>query len=152
MCRRIAGHIRTGNRAPAWATGFARGALSALALALSLTLSAPAGADPASPDRAGNEGAIALLQIPPARARTLDRLLIVPPGTTDETAAQRTDASLAAAVARGGDRQVSATGFRKRSIDLFSHERPVEFGEQEMLLRLRLRAKSRETMSVELRF
>ncbi|MCR9097898.1 MAG: hypothetical protein NXI30_27070 [bacterium] len=151
MCRRIAGRIRTGNRASAWATGFARGALGALAL--SLTLSAPAGADPASPARAaGDEGKIALLQVPPTRARTLDTLLIVPPGTTDETAAQRTDASLAAAVARGGDRRVAATGFRKRSIDLFSHERPVEFGEQEMLLRLRLRAKSRETMSVELRF
>ena len=44
------------------------------------------------------------------------------------------------------------SGFRKRSTDLFRTDRAVEIGQREMLLRLRLRAKSRETMSVELRF
>ncbi|MEM9176831.1 MAG: hypothetical protein AAGC67_16540 [Myxococcota bacterium] len=85
--------------------------------------------------------------------RTLDELFVVPAIDRGPTAAERTDASLAEAVARrDGVRNVATTGFRKKSIDLFSHERAVAVGEQEMLLRLRLRAKTRETMSVELRF
>ena len=44
------------------------------------------------------------------------------------------------------------SGFRNRSRDLFRTERAIEIGEQEMLVRLRLRAKTRRAMSVEVRF
>ena len=71
----------------------------------------------------------------------------------ESAAAERTDMYLVEAVAhRSEGVRVSTTGFKRRSIDLFRAERPVEVGQQEMLLRLRLRAKSRETMSVELRY
>ena len=65
------------------------------------------------------------------------------------------DTALVDALAgRGGDPTArrSAKGFQARSSDLFRSDHPVEIGEQAMLLRLRLRARTRETMSVELRF
>ena len=87
----------------------------------------------------------------PDGPKNLDELLILPPSGAEPTAAERTDAFLAEAVARGSN-PLRPSAFRKRTIDLFRTEREVEIGEQEMLLRLRLRAKTRETMSVELRF
>ena len=66
---------------------------------------------------------------------------------------QEEDEAIAAAIRSGArDRPTRLSGFRQRNVDLFRSEHPVEIGEQEMLLRLRLRARSRETMSVELRF
>ena len=97
---------------------------------------------------------------PPTRILILDEsnggletLLSVPTSATERTIAQITDDDLADAVARGSRPDLEpVSGFRKRSNDLFRTERPVEIGQQEMVLRLRLRAKRRETMSVELRF
>jgi len=67
--------------------------------------------------------------------------------------APTTDEVLAAAVARGSNPALEPKKpFRKRSADLFRTERPVEIGDAQMVLRLRLRAKSREAMSVELHF
>jgi hypothetical protein len=64
-----------------------------------------------------------------------------------------TDEALAAAVALGPSRDLEPKNpFRKRSNDLFRTERNVEIGNKQMLLRVRLRPQSRETMSVELRF
>lgn len=79
----------------------------------------------------------------------LDSLLIMPA----PTAAEITDESIAAAIARGIDpSRAKKSGFRKRNIDILRTEREVEIGGREMLLRLRMRVKSRETMSVELHF
>ena len=162
MRRRIAGHVRTRNRAPARATrpdglslaSRAAGTLGLLVIASILALAGPAVADPASPDPGPDPMlANAAMPISPAGVRSLEALLSVPPVRDERTAAERTDVYLAEAIARrAGDTRVATTGFKKRSIDLFRAERPVEVGQQEMLLRLRLRAKSRETMSVELRY
>ena len=84
---------------------------------------------------------------------TLERLFAVPAKVDTRSEAERTDAFLATAIAQktpASPQRPSA--FRKRNLDLFRTERAVEIGDQEMLVRLRLRAKSRETMSVELRF
>jgi len=162
MRRRIAGHVRNRNRASARAprpgraslASQAAGTLGSLVIASILALAGPAVADPASPDPGPDPTlANAAMPISPAGLRSLEALLSVPPVRDERTAAERTDVYLAEAVARrGGDTRISTPGFKKRSIDLFRAERPVEVGQQEMLLRLRLRAKSRETMSVELRY
>lgn len=47
---------------------------------------------------------------------------------------------------------VRKSGFRKRSTDLFRAQRNLHLGHQDVQLRLRLRAKSRNAISVELRF
>ncbi len=73
----------------------------------------------------------------------------------DALAGRGGDTALVDALAgRGGDTTArrSAKGFQARSADLFRSDHPVEIGEQAMLLRLRLRARTREAMSVELRF
>jgi hypothetical protein len=79
------------------------------------------------------------------------------PDTAIADAISRRDGDTAltdALAGRGGDPTArrSAKGFQARSADLFRSDHPVEIGEQAMLLRLRLRARTRETMSVELRF
>jgi hypothetical protein len=68
------------------------------------------------------------------------------PATVDET--------LAIAVARGSIPDLERRNpFRKRSRDLFKTKfRQVKVGRAEMLMRLRLRAKSRNAISVEVRF
>jgi hypothetical protein len=68
------------------------------------------------------------------------------PATVDET--------LAIAVARGSSPEPERRNpFRKRSRDLFKTKfREVKIGRAEMLMRLRLRAKSRNAISVEVRF
>ncbi|GEM_PF-3121569 len=165
MWRRLAEDDRSRNRAlalPAEAGGSPRdlvvlGALGALVLAVTLLVAAapaaPASAEPASPNLHGVDDDV-VAEAPllsPDGPENLDELLILPPPGAEPTAAERTDAFLAEAVARGSD-PLRPSAFRKRNIDLFRTERPVEIGEHEMLLRLRLRAKTRETMSVELRF
>ncbi len=89
----------------------------------------------------------------PFVAWSLDALLEIPDLTPLLSRAEITDEALAAAVELGTNPDLQRlSGFRKRSQDLFRTERPVEIGKQEMLLRLRLRAKKRNAMSVELRF
>jgi len=90
----------------------------------------------------------------PSRAGgTLDPLLVVPGLLAFRSDAQRTDESIAAAVEVGNNPDLEPVSkFRKRSTDLFRTEREVEIGQREMLLRLRLRAKTRRAVSVELRF
>lgn len=54
---------------------------------------------------------------------------------------------------RDADQPVTRpSGFRKRSTDLFRVQRKLQIGHQDVQLRLRLRAKSRNAISVELRF
>ena len=160
MRRRIAGNDSTRTRALAWPAEAGRmlldlvvlGALGLFVLAgILLFATGAARAEPASlaPDAMPESPALISVE----GARNLDELLLVPPVRDTRTAAERCDASLAEAVAQGtGQVPVKHSGFRKRNIDLFRAERPVEIGEQEMLLRVRLRPKTRETMSLELRF
>jgi len=69
------------------------------------------------------------------------------------TRVQETDASLANAAEAGTNPALKKKNpFRKRSVDLFRTERDIEILRQEMQLRFRVRPKTRETMSVELRF
>lgn len=83
----------------------------------------------------------------------LDVLLVVPVVGSAWLPETRADASIAAAVERGSDGYTRIPSkFRKRSTDLFRMESPVTIAQQDMLIRLRLRPKRRETMSVELRF
>ena len=67
--------------------------------------------------------------------------------------ARETDAAIAAAVSQGSAKElVRPNPFRKKNSDLFRTQRAVQIGNQEMLLRLRLQPKTREVMSVEVRF
>lgn len=87
-----------------------------------------------------------------APVRELEALLAVRATPAAHWAA-KTDATIAAAVAEGSRPDLERkTAFRKKNFDLFRTEREVQILRNDMLLRLRLRAKSRETMSVELRF
>lgn len=86
------------------------------------------------------------------RVRELDALLAVRGGASRITP-QQTDAAIAEAVALGRAKDLERkSGFRKKSTDLFRRQRAVQIGNQEMLVRLRLRAKTRDAMAVELRF
>jgi len=88
----------------------------------------------------------------PSRA-ALAELLIVRGSGGRSWKPQTTDEVLAAAVANGTNPDLEPRNpFRKRSRDLFRTERPVSIGNAELLLRLRLRAKTRKAVSVELRF
>lgn len=90
----------------------------------------------------------------PSPRREIDSLLAVrgaPPGVRAREHA--TDEAIADAVERGNPRELEPKKpFRKKSTDLFRSEREIQIGDEEMLLRLRLRAKTRNAMSVELRF
>lgn len=86
------------------------------------------------------------------RVRELDALLAVR-GRPSTITAQQTDAAIAAAVAKGQAKELEKkSGFRKKNDDLLRTQRAVQLGHREMLVRLRLRAKTRDAMSVELRF
>ena len=65
-----------------------------------------------------------------------------------------TDEALAVAVSHGTNPDLkSRNPFRKRSSDLFkTNFRQIKIGRAEMLMRLRLRAKASEAISVEVRF
>lgn len=122
-----------------------------LLLGASLAAAATAEAGPASSETPAVSMAAKISPSPPIGL--LDPLLIVPDLMPLLSDAQRTDDSLAAAVKAGSNPDLEkVSAFRKRSTDLFRTERPVEIGQREMLLRLRLRAKTRRAMSVELRF
>ncbi len=88
----------------------------------------------------------------PSRAALAELLFVRGPGV-GSWKPQTTDEVLAAAVANGPNPDLEPRNpFRKRSRDLFRTERPVSIGNAELLLRLRLRAKTRKAVSVELRF
>lgn len=90
----------------------------------------------------------------PRREPEIDALLAVR-GTSASVSARElaTDAAIADAVERGNPRELERKKpFRKKSTDLFRSEREIQIGDEEMLVRLRLRAKTRNAMSVELRF
>lgn len=102
---------------------------------------------------------IAVADIAPPRPRSsprreIDALLAVrraQPGVRARE--QATDEAIASAVERGNPRELERPKpFRKKSNDLFRSEREIQIGDEEMLVRLRLRAKTRNAMSVELRF
>lgn len=89
----------------------------------------------------------------PAIAPELDELLFVPGARRDSWRARTTDEAIADAVALGTNPDLEPRNpFRKRSRDLFRTERPVTIGRQELLMRLRLKAKASEAVSVEFRF
>ena len=118
------------------------------------TSSASLAAEPASPAAQVPVllMASAAATAPPA-APAIDPLFVVPGRMSFRSDAQRTDESLAAAVELGNNPDLEPVSkFRKRSTDLFRTEREVEIDGREMLLRLRLRAKTRRAVSVELRF
>jgi hypothetical protein len=86
------------------------------------------------------------------RLRELEALLAVRGGLAPVTASE-TDAAIVAATARGNDASLERPQpFRKKNTDLFRTQRAVHFADQDMQVRLRLRAKSRNAVSVELRF
>jgi hypothetical protein len=90
---------------------------------------------------------------PAALADPLEEFFEVPGLWSTRTKAQATDDALAAAVAEGSRKDLKRkSGFRKRSTDLFRAERQVEIGDKEMRVRLRLRAKQREAVRVEVKF
>lgn len=132
----------------------ALGGLLALATLSAWMLLVFAGAARAEPQPSALASTLpAVSAAPPAAPQSLDQLLVVPTRHAPSNEAAITDQAIAAAVARGDDGlRPKRSGFRKKNIDLFRSEHPVEIDGQEMVLRLRLRAKSRETMSVELRF
>jgi hypothetical protein len=108
---------------------------------------------------AGAAGQVAdpVLQIPADPTEIspalLEALLTVRSSTVGAPKQLTTDEALAAAVALGTNPDLEPKNpFRKRSRDIFRTERPVSIGKADMLLRLRLRAKARRAMSVELRF
>jgi len=111
----------------------------------------PASAEPAHRTDLGER--IALSENPvDVGLRPLDALLTVPDpiyiwhGDT-------TDSDLAYAVALGNDPDLEKRNpFRKHNFDLFRTEHPLLVGKSEMLLRFRVRAKSKNMMSLELKF
>lgn len=118
---------------------------------------APSGSSPAAMTPLASSG---VPSAPPAvlpvtkakRVRDLDTLLAVRGGSAPITARQ-TDAANVAAALRGHAKDLEKPQpFRKKSTDLFRTQREVQIGNQEMQVRLRLRAKTRNAMSVELRF
>ena len=83
----------------------------------------------------------------------LEALFTVRSSTVGAPKKLTTDEALVAAIALGTNPDLEPKNpFRKRSRDIFRTERPVSIGKADMLLRLRLRAKARRAMSVELRF
>jgi hypothetical protein len=106
-------------------------------------------------EHAGAIGSVVLVETPRIEAdadRSLDALLAVPT-TRYVHVSESTDEALAAAVRKGNDPGLERPNpFRKRKIDLFRSEHPLAIGENEMLLRLRIRSKMSKAVSVELRF
>lgn len=122
-------------------------------------------AETAAPDPLPNAVAIAsdaqptpaMAAVKAERARpeagSLDALLAIRGPSPLRSPAQLADESIAAAVERGTNTDLlPRSAFRRRNNDLFRTERPLAIGEQEMLIRLRVRAKMREAMSVEVQF
>ncbi len=116
-----------------------------------LFVALPAASDSNNPAHLGER--IALSENPiDVGLRPLDALLTVP-DPTYIWLGDTTDADLVYAVGLGNDPDLEKRNpFRKHNFDLFRTERPLVIGQQEMLLRFRVRAKSKNTMSIELRF
>lgn len=90
---------------------------------------------------------------PAAVERSLEELLYVRSVGRPLWKPQSTDDLLAVAVANGTNADLEPLNpFRKRGRDLFRTERPLSIGNADMLVRLRLRAKAKRAVSVELRF
>ena len=116
---------------------------------ISLLLALPAFADPTPDDvtRMLSREDPSAFQIQP-----LDDLLALPIGVS-VWEQLTTDESLAAAVGLGNDPSLEPRNpFQKRSTDIFRTQRWVQVGQRDLLLRLRVRAKSTNTMSVEVKF
>ena len=113
-------------------------------------------------DEKSDETELSVLTTPPPRAESLEEsrpllaleaLLDLRTQDPGPRRPQTIDEALADAVARGSNPDLEPKNpFRKRSLDLFRTEQPVSIGNADMLLRLRVRAKLREAMSVELHF
>jgi hypothetical protein len=83
----------------------------------------------------------------------LGELLYVRDGVIGLWRPQTDDEALAIAVAGGNNPDLEPRNpFRKRNFDLFRAERPVTIGRKDMVVRLRMRAKLKRAVSVELRF
>jgi hypothetical protein len=83
----------------------------------------------------------------------LAELLFVRTGAMGLWKPQTDDEMLAIAVAAGNNPDLEPRNpFRKRSRDLFRTERPLTIGDTDMIVRLRLRAKAKRAVSVEVRF
>jgi len=82
-----------------------------------------------------------------------EALLTLRSRTTRRAPAKTTDELIAAAVALGTNPDLEPKNpFRKRSHDLFRTERPVTIGNQDLIVRLRLRAKARRAVNLEFRY
>jgi hypothetical protein len=150
--RAVATALRRASNSPQPLGSGALTFLSAL-LFLSLPLAARSepGAAPASP--------LPNVSAPPPAMRvvSLESLTLLPtPRAVDvpdpsQTAAA--DRAIAAAADVGSDPSLEPLNpFRKRDFDLIRGERDVEIGGREMELRWRVRPKTKETISLELRF
>ena len=90
---------------------------------------------------------------PTAVEQSLEELLFVRSVGKASWKPRSTDELLAVAVANGTNADLEPLNpFRKRGRDLFRTERPLSIGNADMLVRLRLRAKAKRAVSVELRF
>ena len=90
---------------------------------------------------------------PTAVERSLEELLFVRSVGKASWKPRSTDELLAVAVANGTNADLEPLNpFRKRGRDLFRTERPLSIGNADMMVRLRLRAKAKRAVSVELRF
>ena len=117
---------------------------SVLAFVIVLLLAPPLAAETLAP--------VAVFGASPSVA-SLDQLLSLPGDSAPLSETERTDRTVAVDLMRGAaGASPRLSGFRNRSHDLFRTERSIAIGAQEMLVRLRLRAKSRRAMSIELRF
>jgi hypothetical protein len=96
--------------------------------------------------------------VPPAAREpsivALEELLFMRNSGVNPWQPETADEALAVAVANGSSPDLEPRNpFRKRSTDLFRTDfHPVSIGRAEMLMRFRLRAKSRNAVSVEVRF
>ncbi len=71
----------------------------------------------------------------------------------DRSQTAAADREIAAAAEAGSDPSLEALNpFRKRDFDLIRGKREMEIGGREMELRWRVRPKTKETISLELRF
>lgn len=121
-----------------------------LLLSLPLTASSEPASAPASP-------LPRVSAAPPAmRIVSLESLTLLPDpkgSKAPESRPSAADRAIAAAVEAGSDPSLEAPDpFRKRDFDLIRGERDVEIGGREMELRWRVRPKTKETISLELRF
>jgi len=128
--------------------------LTGLTLLLLLSLPLAVRSEPAAPASPLPNGSAP----PPVRALVpLESLTLLPSlrdsDGPESTPAAAADRAIAAAVEDGSDPSLEPLEpFRKRDFDLIRGERDVEIGGREMELRWRVRPKTKETISLELRF